>query len=208
MTRIRRRGRGIRPTQLSLFDADLARPEPAHLEGLLVGPGQVVRMGGTARVSVLVTQSWRAEALLSEFNARGLGGEAVPSPAVEGTLTVRTPFKTALGPLAQRWLQGALKAPPAGLTLDGPRLRLWAIAAGVADGHGYLLALGQSDTHMWDLVGDLLAAVGLPAQLLGPRAGGPAYRIVGSRRLARLGELVGRPPIQAPPGVWPREGTP
>jgi hypothetical protein len=91
-----------------------------------------------------------------------------------------------------------VKHPPPGFALDGRRLRLWAIAAGERDGAAaFTLKLGVSDESTWQIVGAALATVGLPPVLLGPRAGGPAYRIVGRRRLARLAELVGDPP----PGV-------
>jgi hypothetical protein len=36
-----------------------------------------------------------------------------------------------------------------------------------------------------------------------PRSGGSSYRIVGRRRVARLAEMIGDPPKQAPPGAWP-----
>jgi hypothetical protein len=40
--------------------------------------------------------------------------------------------------------------------------------------------------------------------LVSPRGGpGPSYRIVGKRRLARLIEMVGDPPKQAPTDIWP-----
>jgi hypothetical protein len=108
-----------------------------------------------------------------------------------------------------------VKHPPGDFTLDGRRLRLWVIAAGRPDGNqAYFLRLGPSDATrlpdfvasgepVWDKVGGALAAAGLPAVLLGPRAGGPGYRIVGRRRLARLAELIGEPPSQAPPDEWP-----
>jgi hypothetical protein len=67
----------------------------------------------------------------------------------------------------------------------------------------YLLALGHLDTPIWGPLGSALAAVGLAAQLVTPRGAGPAYRIAGRRRISRLTEMVGDPPKQAPPGVWP-----
>jgi hypothetical protein len=39
--------------------------------------------------------------------------------------------------------------------------------------------------------------------LVGPRADGPAYRIVGRRRLVRLLELVGDQPAGVPDDAWP-----
>jgi hypothetical protein len=170
-------------------------------------------------------------------------------------------------------LDGAVKRPPPGFYLDGPRLRLWVAAAGIAEPLGFLLRLGPSDEASWDPVGAALAAIGLPAVLVGPRnraglrvrgstqaepvrrgaepgsgsdpdsgaradtdpvaagglvadsdtmvdsglngvAGGgpsparptitgPAFRITGRRRLARLAELVGERPAAAPPAAWP-----
>lgn len=98
-----------------------------------------------------------------------------------------------------------MKSAPRDLVLDGRRLRLWLAACGSPDGaQAYALRLGPDDGEdVWQAVGSALAAVGMPAVLVGPGAGGPAYRVVGRRRLARLGELVGDPPPHAPPGTWP-----
>jgi hypothetical protein len=68
---------------------------------------------------------------------------------------------------------------------------------------GFTLRLGPSDEPAWTAVGAALAAVGLSAALLSPRAGGPAYRISGRRRIARLAELVGDRPAPVPPEAWP-----
>jgi hypothetical protein len=191
-----------RPRQLSLFGVEARPPTAGDLEGLLAGGGQVTRMGGTARVSIVVDQAWRAAALLGEFALRGLAASWEPS-TVDGHFGVRTAYSAALAPIGVRWLRGAVKRPPAGFTLDGRRLRLWAIAAGTPDGtQAYALRLGASDEAMWEQSGAALAAAGLPAVLLGPRAGGPAYRIVGRRRLGRLAEMVGEPPRTAPVGLW------
>jgi hypothetical protein len=189
--------------QLSLFGVEASPPTPLDLEGLLAGAGQLVRMGGTARVSIVVDASWRARVLLAECALRGLVASAEPS-TVEGNIAFRTAYSTALAPLGPVWLRGAVKYPPAGFALDGRRLRLWMAAGGGPDGAlGFLLRLGPSDGPTWEPIGAALAAAGLPATLLGPRAGGPAYRIVGRRRLARLAELVGEQPAEAPAGAWP-----
>src|SRR5205823_7985718 len=115
----------------------------------------------------------------------------------------RTAFTRTLLSVADGWVRGAVKAVPAGWSLDGPRLRLWAVAAGRADEHGYLLRLGHSDTAVWEPAGAALAAVGLAASFVGTRAEGPAYRVVGRRRLARLREYVGDPPPDAADEDWP-----
>lgn len=203
--------------QLSIFGVEALPPSADDLEGLLAGAGQVTRMGGTARVSIVVDEPWRAAVLTAECRLRGLTATCEPA-TVEGHIGFRTAYSTALAPLGARWLRGAVKAPPPGFALDGRRLRLWVAAAGSPDGvAGYVLRLGPSmpggaapgsrlgpeDDPVWITVGAALAAAGLPAALLGPRAGGPAYRIVGRRRIARLFELIGEPPRQVPAGMWP-----
>jgi hypothetical protein len=199
--------------QLSLFGVEARPASPLDLEGLLAGGGQVVRMGGTARVSIVVADSWRARALLRETAHRGLAATCERA-TVEGHVGFRTAYSSVLAPLGRSWLRGAVKHPPPGFHLDGRRLRLWAIASGGPDGaHAFTFRLGASDgagapsfaaaeDQVWAVVGAALAAAGLPAVLLGTRAGGPAYRIVGRRRLARLAELVGDPPPEAPAEQW------
>ncbi|MFI6763347.1 hypothetical protein ACIBF5_29860 [Micromonospora sp. NPDC050417] len=196
---------GVAPVrQLSLFGVEATEPSPADLTGLLVGPGQVVRMGGTARVSVVVDSAWRVHVLVAELAARGL------PVSWEGTEDqrheVRTAYATTLAPLSRSWLRGGAKRPPAGLYLNGRRLRLWVAAAGSPESAGFLFRLGDAEESCWEPVGAALAALGLPAVLLPPRAGGPAYRITGRRRMARLTELVGERPAAAPATSWPISG--
>jgi hypothetical protein len=194
--------------QLSFFGA-LERPaEVADLAGLLAGPAQIVRSGSAARLSVVLPvaaadPSWRADSLLATFAECGLGGERVAT--VDDLAAVRTAFRPELLLLAMEWARGAMKVPPRGFLLDGPRMRLWSVAAGRRDDHGYLLTLGESDETGWTAVGGALSALGLPGALLGPRAGGPAYRITGRRRLARLRELIGDPPPGSTQSDWPAE---
>lgn len=187
--------------QLSLFGVEAFEPSPGDLAGLLAGPGQIVRMGGTARVSVVVDAAWRVHVLVTELASRGLSATWVGTE--EGRHSVRTSYATTLAPLGTAWLRGTLKHPPAGFHVNGPRLRLWAAAAGSVDPLGYVLRLDPTVESCWETVGAALAAIGLPGVLLGPRSGGPAYRITGRRRLARLAELVGDRPPAAPPAQWP-----
>ncbi|MCM4079384.1 hypothetical protein [Paractinoplanes hotanensis] len=58
--------------QLPIFGAGTTEPTPADLAGLLAGPGQLGRMGGTARVSVVVEGAWRVHVLVAELVVRGL----------------------------------------------------------------------------------------------------------------------------------------
>ena len=67
--------------QLSLFGVEAHRPEPADLAGLLAGGGQIVRMGGTARVSVTVDDPWRAAVLVRECARRDLPATVVSTLA-------------------------------------------------------------------------------------------------------------------------------
>lgn len=186
-------------SQLSFFTAGMRPPEVDDLEGILAGPGQAVRRGDRARLSVRVDAEWRADALIEACAERGLAARREEG----GDLVVQTVFSRELLELAHRWLRGAVKAPPTGFVLDGARLRLWALAAGTAGHGGYLLRLGPSDPTAWPAVGGALAAAGVPAVFVGPRADGPGYRVVGRRRLARLRELVGDP-VAGADGDWPR----
>ncbi len=194
---VSRRSRGSVERQPSLFSAELAEPTPGDLAGVLAGAGQVVRMGGTARVSVVVAEEWRAAALLAAFDERGLSGSRVPS--VEGNVGVRTAFCTPLAALADGWLRGTVKRPPVGFRLAGLVPRLWALTGGHADSTGYLLPLPADDAGWQDLRSALLAA-GVVAELL---TGGPALRVVGRRHLLPLADLLGPRPRGAPPGAWP-----
>jgi hypothetical protein len=213
--------------QLSLFGVEASDPTPADLAGLLAGPGELSRLGGTARVAVRVDAAWRVHAISAELATRGLAatwqaaGAPAPGAAGDGEappptwFVVRTAYTARLAPLAAAWWEAerGVKRPPAGLHLTGPALRLWVAAAGEPSPDGYLLRLGVDDAAGWAAVGAALRAIGLAAALLTPTAtaptgaapdfAGPAYRITGKRRLARLAELVGDPPPAAPARVWP-----
>ncbi|MEH1098181.1 hypothetical protein V6V16_03245 [Micromonospora sp. CPCC 205561] len=187
--------------QLTFFGAETADPSVADLAGLLAGPGEVVRMGGTARLSVVVDAAWRVHVLVAELALRGVA--ATWEATADGRHAVRTSYARTLMPLAVAWLRGAGKRPPAGFHLNGRRLRLWLAAAGAVEPAGLLLRLGAADGEGWEPVGGALDAVGLSGTLLGRAEGGPAYRVTGRRRLARFAELVGDPPPAAPAAAWP-----
>ncbi|MFG2047578.1 hypothetical protein ACGFIW_09130 [Micromonospora sp. NPDC048935] len=188
--------------QLVFFGAEAAEPVVADLAGLLAGPGEVVRMGGTARLSVRVDAAWRVHVLVAELASRGLAASWEPTEGERHA--VRTSYTRVLKPLAAAWLHGTAKRPPATFHLTGRRLRLWVAAAGTpAPPDGFLLRLGADDRECWEPIGVALDAAGLAGTLLSPDDGGPAYRITGRRRLGRLAELVGAPPRTAPPEAWP-----
>jgi hypothetical protein len=192
-------------SQLSLFSAAAREPQLADLEGLLAGAGQVVRRGDAARISVMVPDGWRVGALVAELAGLDIEAELGPAADERGPsgVTVGTPWLRQLRGVADAWTLGAVKCPPEAWTLDGARLRWWCIAAGAGGAGMYTLALGANDEPAWPAVGAALAAAGVPGLLVGPRAAGPAYRIVGSRRLNRLRELVGEPPGGAAAEDWP-----
>jgi hypothetical protein len=171
-------------------------PTPEDLAGLLAGPGELSRLGGTARVEVVVDAGWRVHILVAELARRDL---PATWDSTDGRFVVRTAYSVRLMPLARAWRDG----PPTGLHLAGQALRLWVAAAGAPSPDGYLLGLGGSDQAGWPAVGAALSAAGLAAALLVPVDATPAYRITGRRRLARLAELVGDPPAAAPAGAWP-----
>ncbi len=193
--------------QLALFDDELTDLEVADLEGLLMAGAALVQRGAEARLSIVLNDPWRANAIAEAFDLRGLPAEQVPT--FDAHLSVRTPFHRCLRPSADRWSRGSSKLPPPGWELTPARVRVWALASGRADPNGYLLGLGRTDeASCWSAAGTALAAAGLAGTLLGPRAGGPAYRIVGQRRTRRLRDLVGPAPVGAPPGAWPAPDSP
>ncbi|MCO1595525.1 hypothetical protein M8C17_10140 [Micromonospora sp. RHAY321] len=188
--------------QLVFFGAEAAEPTVADLAGLLAGPGEVVRMGGTARLSVRVDAAWRVHVLVAELALRGLA--ASWEPTGDERHAVRTSYTRVLKPLAVAWLHGTAKRPPATFHLTGRRLRLWLAAAGTPEpSGGFLLRLGEGDRECWEPIGAALAAAGLEGTMTGPDDGGPGYLISGRRRLGRLAELVGEPPRAAPADAWP-----
>ncbi|MDD7920854.1 hypothetical protein [Actinomycetospora callitridis] len=141
--------------------------------------------------------TWRAHAVRCALRARGVPAEI--GRTEDGRPEVRTAFRADLVDLARAWTAGdGMKKVPAEFELDGPRLRLWVLAAGVHDGRAYTLGLDPEDRGT---DGDLLTAsrhLGLGASLHPP-----ALRIIGARRQRRLGELVGRPPGELIDGIWP-----
>ncbi|MEU4763717.1 hypothetical protein AB0H12_10700 [Actinosynnema sp. NPDC023794] len=126
-------------------------------------------------------------------------------PVVIESWQVTTAFRTDLAGLAGQWFDGDRKVVPPDFTLDGAALRLWALTSGrwVESGSGYLLGLDPEapDTH--EALRKALATSGLPSTLLTGKAGGPALRVVGRRRLERLAELVGRAPTGVAERTWP-----
>jgi hypothetical protein len=188
-------------SQSTFESADVVPPSLADLEGLLAGPAHATVVEDAARVSVLLRESWRSLPLLAGLERVDLTGEVVTTG--EGELVVRTPLLPELLPVAQRWTSGAVKLPPAGWALDGPRLWWWVAAAGSRDAGGVVLRLGEHDEEAWPAIGAALSATGLPAVFLPASAAGPAYRVVGVKRLRRLAELVGPAPDGTPDGTWP-----
>ncbi len=187
--------------QLSLFSVEDDAPQVADVEGLLLGGGGLVRRAGVVRISVVVDCGWRAESLLAAFGNRGLGAEL--GTPTEGRCSVRSGFDVRLLELSRRWTAGARTRVPAGFALVPAGVRLWAMAGGYGDAAGYQLRLGATEEQLWEAAGAALSAAGVAGVFLGARAGGPAYRIVGARRLSRLRQLVGRPPEDCGPDDWP-----
>lgn len=203
-------------TQFSLFGAEVAEPELADLGGVLLAGGHWVRSAGTARLSVVVADRWRAEALAEEFARRGVGasGEDAIVPA-EGGWGVRTAFTAELVPHAAAWTRGANEGPPAGFELTATGLRLWTMSVGRPDDAGYLLATSPAgyarsgagtrtdpDDAVHRAGGAQLSRLGVAAVSIVQR-GGPGWRVTSLKRVRRLAELVGAPP----PGAgndWPR----
>jgi hypothetical protein len=189
-------------SQLSFFSAESVPPAVSDLTGVLAAAGQIVTVGGGARLSVVVDQVWRAQALGQMIEEAGLTAEITVTD--EDTPLVRTAVEVGLRPIAVEWTRGAVKTVPP-LWLPGPReLRAWILAAGVPEADRYLLGLDPHapDTH--SPLASALMRVGMAPTLIGTRGARPALRISGRRRLSRLVENVGEPPevAEALP-FWP-----
>lgn len=188
--------------QFSLFGAAVAEPVLDDLDGVLLAGGHWARLGGTARLSIVVPDAWRADELAAAFVGRGIAEVARAVEPAQHGISVRTAFSAALAPHAHRWMRGANEVPPAGFALTPGGLRLWAVAAGRYDGAGYLLGTAAPDDAVHRAGGAQLARLGLAATSLQQRPG-PGWRITSLKRLRRLAEVVGEPPAGAGPD-WPR----
>lgn len=194
-------------TQYSLFGAAAAAPVLADLDGLLLAGGQWARSGTSARLSIVVGDRWRADALHAEFVEREVAERDDPVVQAAAGAAVRTAFTDRLAGVAGRWTKGARQRVPNDLVLGAGGLRLWAIAVGQHDGSGYLLPCASSargDPTLHRAAGAQLAQLGVTALALSRVGGGigPAWRVTSARRLRRLAELLGSPP----PGCeadWP-----
>jgi hypothetical protein len=190
-------------SQLSFFSAESVPPAVTDLTGVLAAAGQVVMVGGGARLSVVVEELWRARALADMMTEAGL--EAEITRTEEDTPLVRTAVDVRLVGIATDWTRGAVKTVPP-QWLPGPReLRAWTLAAGVPEADRYLLGLDPHapDTH--SPLASALMRVGIAPTLIGTRGSRPALRISGRRRLSRLVENVGEPPEDLEAlSAWPR----
>ncbi len=180
-------------TQFSLFGAEAVPPDLADLDGVLLAGGRWVTNGDGARVSVVVADRWRADALAAAFVERGVGaGDDAVVPATAG-LAARTGFCPELVAAAGRWTRGANQGLPRAFELGPGGLRLWALAAGRRVEAGYLLATGSADEVVHQAAGAQLSRLGVAAASLTRRAD-RGWRVTSSRRLRRLVELLGPAP--------------
>jgi hypothetical protein len=190
-------------SQLSFFSAESVPPAVADLTGLLATTGQVVVVGGGARLSVVVDDFWRAEALAEMISETGLEAEITRTD--ENNPLVRTAVDTRLSGIAAAWTRGAVKTVPPQWLPGARELRAWTLAAGTPEADRYLLGLDPHapDTH--SPLASALMRVGIAPTLIGTRGARPALRISGRRRLSRLVENVGEPPNQIEAlSAWPR----
>jgi hypothetical protein len=187
-------------TQFSLFGAAVAEPTLDDLGGILLGGGHWVRSAAGARLSVVVADRWRADALAAAYQARSVDCADAVVPA-EGGLAARTAFSPDLVPAAAQWTRGANEGPPAEFTLTPGGLRLWAITSGQPDEVGYLLATSEPDDAVHLAGGAQLSRLGLAAVSISARAR-PGWRVTSLKRIRRLVELLGEPPAGAQQS-WP-----
>lgn len=156
--------------QFSLFGAEAGELVLADLDGVLLGGGQWLEAADGARLSAVVVDRWRADALADAFGALGVGDPPSTGPSTHsssdpssdpstgpstagggapvgetgtGAFVARTAVTPSLRPVAARWRRGAATAPPDDLVLSAGGLRLWAVTSGSADEVGYVLRTPQ-----------------------------------------------------------------
>jgi hypothetical protein len=188
--------------QLSFYSAEANRPQTGDLAGLLCCGGQLAEFARTAaRLTLPVDEAWRSRAVVRALADRGI--DATRTITEAGEHGVRTAFRADLLPLAEAWTKEGEKFAPSDLTLGGGALRMWVLAAGSWLAGSYLLGLDRVAPDTYETVRGALSGAGLPATLQTGRDEGPGLRISGRRRLGRLAELVGKPPLPAAETHWP-----
>ncbi|MET7420324.1 hypothetical protein [Dactylosporangium sp. NPDC005555] len=155
-----------------------------------------------------------------EVGEQGEGGEedaaakprGKPKKKATPLISAFDPGPVDLGVEVEDWIDDARDEWPDSGVADLPTVTLDQVTEPVSEGETVQAETDETDENAidrqvadnWVAVGDALAAAGLIAVFVGPKAGGPAYRIVGLRRVTRLAELVGEPPAGAPHASWPR----
>jgi len=200
--------------QLTFFDTGLVPVTASDLGAVLVAQGQCQLLFGdadttrgkrrkptpqSARLSVLLHSEWRARQLrdLAQFVDCAV---TVDTPA-ERSWLVRMEGPVLL-PVAQAWTKGAVKTVPARWTLSDRALQIWATVAGTLEENGMRFGLDPhiaSHELLRERAAAALAQLGAAASYVGPRAGGPALRVTGQRRLGNIMTILGEPPED---GSW------
>ncbi|SNS50354.1 hypothetical protein [Rhodococcoides kyotonense] len=191
--------------QLSFFSAESLPPSVTDLSGLLASTGHVASSSTGARISVVVDDAWRAEAISDLMAECGLVAEIGRSE--EDRPLVRTGAVAELSALASQWTKGAVKSMPPGWVPGARELRAWVLAAGrpEADGERYVLGLDPHAPETHASLAQALMRAGIAPTLIGTRGSMPGLRVTGRRRLSRLVENVGMPPRnEAARACWPR----
>ena len=161
-------------SQLSFFSAESVPPAVADLTGVLAAAGQMVLVGGGARLSVVVDEPWRAAALAEMITRGRPGSPRSPAPTKTHPLV-----RTAVGPAVVRDRHRM----DAGRGQDGAA----AVAARAAGAAGLDAGRRQSrrptaicsglDPHAPDTHSPLASAlmrVGIAPTLIGTRGARPA----------------------------------
>jgi hypothetical protein len=168
----------------------------------LAGPrsgGDAVELGGVGGAAGDDVTNETLAAAVGEADVAGAADgtgsveEATRGPGAIAVFEVRTAYSSRLNGLARSWPAAADR-----LFLSGPRLRLWVAAAGGPVEGGYALGLDPDEDQ--SAVDAALVRAGLTGTVSDD---GRCYLIMGKRRLARLAELVGERPAEAPPALWP-----
>lgn len=210
--------------QLSFFDTGLLPATPADMGSVLLAQGQSQLLFGdtdttrgrrrkptpqSARISLLLADEWRATSLYGVAQRADIPVEVEEQRAEDGSAQwlVRMECPELL-PVVQQWTKGAVKTVPPRWQPTSIAIQIWATVAGVRDEMGFRLGLDPHIANHPELVKIVqsgMASSGIGAVFVGARAGGPALRVQGQRRLRNLMLMVGEPPAGS---SWDAPATP
>ena len=179
-------------SQFSLFGAAAAEPSLDDLDGVLLAGGHWVRTRRGARLSVVVAERWRADALAAAFAAAGSGRRRRDRGRRGRLRRSARPSPPSSSEHAARWSRGANR-PAAGVRADRRRAAAVGDRSRARDEVGYLLDRPRRTTRCtWPPARSCRGSAW--PRCRSASAAGPGWRVTSARN-----GCAGSPSWSAPP---------